>query len=108
MKRFQECNWLEKIWRYRWYIAMVFVYGWRRVNTIKIYKDEIVNNQLVHTNEYENPNSKMLWRLCKGEAQSKMNWTITMEEMKEKSEKWFKEKKTERRKEICDSFLKEK
>ena len=68
-KRFQECNWYEKLWRYRFYLAIPFKWIW-----------------------FKNPymSGKNLWKLLIGEAQANMNWTYTMEEVMLKHAQWKK------------------
>ena len=84
MKRFQECNRLGKLWRYRWYLLIPFKWVWMTyINPLKVYKDELDGDTLVHTNSYYNPKGKNLWSLLIGMAQSKMKWYHTMEEMTE-------------------------
>jgi hypothetical protein len=76
-KRFQECNWLVKVWRYRWYIPIPFKWLWHTfVMKFKIY-------QHGSPTEYEVGRGKLLWDILKGDAQIKMNWTYTHEEVME-------------------------
>jgi hypothetical protein len=81
-KRFQECNWLGKMWRCRFYILIPFKYVWfRYVVPFKIGKDEIVNGELTHTNEYYVERGKNLWRLLVGETHISMGWYFTSDEV---------------------------
>lgn len=69
-KRFQECNKIEKLWRYRWYLLLPFV--WLRIKfSILITKN---TEELGMTN-------KNIWKLSKGLMQSKMKWYYTMDEV---------------------------
>ena len=73
MKRFQECNKLTKIWRYRFYIPIPFKYIWYRFfSNLMITSD--------NTGLEEKLESKELWSILIGIAQYKMNWYYTMEE----------------------------
>jgi hypothetical protein len=63
-KRFQECNWLEKVWRYRFYIFIPFKYIW-----------------YICIKDTNNLKGKNLWKLLVGIAQCDMNWTYTSEEV---------------------------
>lgn len=85
MKRYQECNKIEKIWRKRWYLLIPFQWFWySTVVKFKVYIDEIKDGELVDTGEYEIIRGKNLWSLLKGMAQSKMKWYYTMDEVKER------------------------
>lgn len=69
-KRFQECSKVGKLWRYRWYLLLPFV--WLR---IKI-------SVLISKNTDElNLSNKNIWKISKGILQSKMKWYYTMEEV---------------------------
>jgi hypothetical protein len=69
-KRFQECNKMEKLWRYRWYLLLPFV--WLRIKfSILISKN---TEELGMTN-------KNIWKISKGLMQSKMKWYYTMDEV---------------------------
>lgn len=82
MKRFQECNKIEKVWRYRWYLPIPFLWVWfSSFQYFRVYKDEVVDGVFEHTNEYDVMKGKMLWKLLMGDAQIKMNWTYTPEEV---------------------------
>jgi hypothetical protein len=69
-KRFQECNKIEKLWRYRWYLLLPFV--WLRI------KFSILISKNV---EDLNMTNKNIWKLSKGLMQSKMKWYYTMDEV---------------------------
>lgn len=68
MKRFQECSKFEKIWRYRWYLLIPFEYSWF------IIKGAFIPIDLTPSEYYS---------ILIGEAQIKMKWYYTMEEVKE-------------------------
>ena len=91
MKRFKECNIIEKAWRYRWYLLLPFQWFWRNyVNGITIGIDEEDDNgNLVHTEKFYIPTGRELWELLKGNAQFKMKLYYTQEEV----EKMFNEYK---------------
>ena len=63
MKRFQECSWIVKIWRYRWYILIPF----RTIGVYLIYWE----------------NFRFMWKIFKGDAQLSMNWTWNHKEINE-------------------------
>jgi len=69
-KRFQECNKIEKFWRYRWYLLLPFV--WLRI------KFSILTTK--NTEELGMTN-RNIWKLSKGLMQSKMKWYYTMDEL---------------------------
>lgn len=76
-KRFQECNWIEKMWRYRWYLTLPFSWCWYQyIKPFYITDDKSFERETV--------NGKMLWKLLIGIAQSKMKWYYTWEEVKER------------------------
>lgn len=80
-KRFQECNKLEKLWRYRWYLLLPFV--WLKMK-ISISLNDVDDLNLTNKN---------IWRLSKGLMQSKMKWYYTMEEVEASFNKKFVDKK---------------
>lgn len=87
-KRFQECNKLTQIWRYRWYLLLPILWVWHSVvNPMKCYIDEVVDEKIVCTNKYEILKNKHLWKTLIGMIQSKMNWYYTMEEVRESIKK---------------------
>ena len=77
MKRFQECNWLVKCWRYRHYLYIPFKWVWYQY--IKPFN--ITDHQ---TYEQERVTGYTLWRLLFGVAQHDMKWYWTHEEVKAK------------------------
>lgn len=91
MKRYQECNRLEKIWRMRFYIPVPFIFFWRVVfNPLKAYLDKMENGNIIHTDEYEIIKGRQLWGVIKSSAQFKMKYYYTSEEVFEKIRKKFK------------------
>jgi len=86
MKRFQECNWLVKLWRYRWYILIPFKYIWfmylKPLIVMETYKND-KTNVIEDTGKVYNPRGKELWGILESLAQSKMNWYYTSDEVME-------------------------
>ena len=83
-KRFQECNWVEKLWRYRWYILIPFKWVWYMyIKSFVVIGTEINDESgfVEDTDETYNPKGKELWKLLIGIAQGKMNWVWTYEEV---------------------------
>lgn len=90
MKRFQECNRIEKVWRYRWYLLLPLKWFWRNHivgMTIGI-DEEDENGNIVDSGRFYVPTGKNLWKLLVGEAQMKMGWYYTHEEVLEKLKKY--------------------
>ena len=90
-KRFQECGWLEKVWRYRFYVYIPFKWVYFMYIKPFVVRETVLNEEkgyVEDTGEVWNPRGKELWSLLKGTAQGDMKWTYTMEEvfgrMKEK------------------------
>lgn len=69
-KRFQECNKIEKFWRYRWYLLLPLV--WLRIKFSTLISKNV---------EDLNMTNKNIWKLSKGLMQSKMKWYYTMDEV---------------------------
>jgi len=89
MKRFQECNKLEKLWRFRWYLAIPFQWLWfTYIISFKVYRDEMVNDKIEHTDNFDVMSGKNLWSLLIGSAQIKMKWYHTHEEVMERLKKY--------------------
>ena len=92
MKRFQDCNRIIKIWRYRWYLLIPFRWLWfSLIQEFKVYRDDNKNGEWVHTDFYDVMGGIDLWKLLIGDAQIKMKWYHTHEEVmklfnKEKNE----------------------
>lgn len=91
-KRFQECNKLQKLWRYRWYLTIPFIYVWHYIKPLKVGMDELVDDKLVHTDKYFVLRGKELWKTIKSTRQGKMEWYYTMEEVKENMKKKYGDK----------------
>jgi len=87
MKRFQECNRIVKIWRYRWYLLIPLQWIWYSIVGFKVYKDEIIDEELIHTDNYDIIKGKNLWQLLKGAIHYKMGWYWTHEEVTERINK---------------------
>lgn len=69
-KRFQECSKVGKLWRYRWYLLLPFVWLGIKISV------------LISKNTDElNLSNKNIWKISKGILQSKMKWYYTMEEV---------------------------
>lgn len=94
-KRFQECNWLEKVWRYRFYISIPFKYIWFMYIKDFVVRETVFNEEKGHiedTGEIYNPRGKELWDILKGSAQGPMKWYYTSEEVFSKLDrKYFNE-----------------
>ena len=86
MKRYQDSNWLVKLWRRRHYAYIPFKYVWYTyISPMKIpeteYDEELC---MVTVNGKETtPEHKQLWSILVGSAQCDMKWTYTIEEVKE-------------------------
>jgi len=76
MKRFQECNWIVKLWRYRHYLYIPFKWLYWSLIDLKVHHHE-------NPNEFDIIQGKGLWRILLGSAQGDMAWYHTMEEVKE-------------------------
>jgi hypothetical protein len=84
MKRFQECNWVVKIWRYRWYLPIPFKWVWYMYIKYLVVRESDYDEDkecVVDTGNIYNPKGKELFRLLKSEAQIKMNWTYTFKNL---------------------------
>lgn len=101
MKRFQDCNWLVKIWRYRFYIPIPFKWLWfQNVKPFYVTNDETLQDEAIRGVSFKTiinniiilltPKSKrkdsivkcQLWSLLIGIAQQKMEWYYTWEEVR--------------------------
>lgn len=84
MKRYQDCNWIVKLWRRRHYMYIPFKYVWYTyISPMKIpeteYDEELC---MVTVNGKETtPEHKQLWSILVGSAQCDMKWTYTTEEV---------------------------
>lgn len=84
MKRFQESNKIVKLLKCCWYIPLPI--KWLLYSTImkfKVFKDEIIDGEMQHTNQFNVIKGKKLWHLLKGDAQLRMGWYYTHEEVME-------------------------
>ena len=71
-KRFQECNLIERIIRYRWYLCVPFIFIYQRIK----YKPQF--------------STKAEWGIIISEMQINMKWYYTSDEVKEKLKEKFK------------------
>ena len=82
-KRFQECNWLVKLWRYRHYVYVPFKWLWysyiRPLHIPENGDGELCDNTLDAISSLTK--SKNLWSILVGSAQCDMNWTYTSDEV---------------------------
>lgn len=90
MKRFQECNKIEKIWRYRWYLTMPFIFIYRYIKGLKVYETIHKNNRVIDTGNYHIPNAKTIWKIILGEIHFKMKWYYTDKEVRQMFKNKFK------------------
>lgn len=87
MKRFQDCKGIEKLWRYRWYLLIPFRYMYYNYfSNLNCIEHDDENN---YSGTYSLKN-KVLWKVLIGEAQGQMKWYYTMEEVKERIDKKWK------------------
>ena len=83
-KRFQDCNWLEKIFRYRYYVLIPFKYIWYMYINDFIVRETNINKDsgyIQDTDNIYNPKGKELLELLKGSAQCDMKWYYTSDEV---------------------------
>lgn len=77
MKRYQECNFIEKLWRSRWKLTTPFLFLYHSIlDPLKIYDPELNTHEVVK--------GKNLWKLLQGIIDMKMKHFYTSEEIKEK------------------------
>ena len=82
MKRFQECNRLVKVLRYRWYILIPFEWLWFRfIKPMKVWEDDWSGETLDDTGKYSTPDGKTIWKILLGTAQGRMRWFYTHDEV---------------------------
>lgn len=84
MRRFQECNWIVKIWRYRWYIPLPFKWMYYMYINPFIVIETRLNEEtgyIEDTDNFYNPRGNELFSLLKGDSQLKMKWYYTTEEV---------------------------
>lgn len=80
-KRFQESNKVEQMLRYRFYLYIPFLWVWNMIKGFRVYRDEIIDGKLVHTNNYNIYRGRELWKLLIGIQQGSMKWYYTSEEV---------------------------
>lgn len=83
-KRFQECNWLEKVWRYRFYVYIPFKWVYFMYIKPFVVRETTLNEEkgyVEDTGEIWNPRGKELWGILVGSAQGDMKWYYSMEEV---------------------------
>ena len=83
-KRFQDCNWLVKLWRYRFYIPVPFKYLWfMYFKSFDVIETEFDEDEgcIKDTGETYNPRGKNLWSLLIGTVQMDMKWYYTNDEV---------------------------
>lgn len=76
-KRFQEANFLVKLWRCRWYITIPFRVFWYVLVGMKIY--DCSTNSV-----YKERNIKKIFDISIGLIQTEMNWVYSSEEVIER------------------------
>lgn len=74
-KRFQECSWYEKLWRYRWYLMIPW---W----TVKFWKTPWVDDDENLAEDEPWNTWTISWSIAVGTAQVKMEWYYTWDEVK--------------------------
>lgn len=75
MKRYQECNRIEKIWRCRWYILAPFIFIWKYFKKVKVYDHD-------NPEEYFHADARLIWSFVIGNLQyNKINYYWTSEEV---------------------------
>lgn len=102
MKRFQECNWLVKLWRYRHYLYIPFKWIWYKyVKPFNVTDDQTLEQERIEAISFRELFKEYgvkktfkllfqgrikcnLWRLLTGVAQGDMRWYWTYEEVKAK------------------------
>lgn len=84
-KRFQDCNRVVKLWRYRWYLAIPFMVSWYRIFGMKILIDDpdldVIRENLDVPIFYSEKDKQRLTNICKGLVQGKMEWWYTDKEV---------------------------
>lgn len=83
-KRFQESNKIEQLWRYRFYLAIPFLWLWYSLKGLKVYEDKWGGDRINHTNDYHLVKGKNLWKLLIGIQQGLMKWYYTSDEVFDK------------------------
>lgn len=72
--RYQDSNFIIKIWRCRWYLALPFLWGYYTV---------VGGLPIIDDTDYsvDRVNGVILWKLLVGTIQSKMGWWYTTDEV---------------------------
>lgn len=99
MKRYQECNRIEKFWRRRWYLLIPFQWLWHTlIKPLKFRETKFDEEKgcVVDTDNVGTIKGKELRSILKGKAQSKMRFYYTMEEAKKMMEERIKNFKREK------------
>lgn len=73
--RFQDCPWYIQVWRYRWYLQIPFMAIYYRF-TPWVWK---ADSERVHVVEFST--WKEAWGMAVGDAQCRMNWLYTFDEI---------------------------
>lgn len=106
VKRYQECNWLVKLWRRRWYLLIPFQYFYyTHIKEFRVYRDEIIDGEYTHTDNYDVMSGKNLRKLLVGIAQGHMHYYWTMDEVEEKFKEFKEERKTKLKKREKGNFI---
>ena len=90
-KRFQECNLLTKVWRYRHilYVPFNFLY-YSLISNFKTKETKIIDSEVIHTNEEYSLNGKELWKVLIGIAYCDMRYYYTNREIQKRIKERFK------------------
>ena len=89
-KRFQETNIVDRIWRYRFYVAIPFMWMYYMIKGFRVYIDEWEGDELIHTSKYKVYRWGILWKLLIGIQQGPMKWYYTSEEVFDKIKNKYK------------------
>ena len=81
MKRYQECNWIIKLWRRRWYLLAPFKFFSLYLKGVTVWEDEFVEDILQPTGRSYRADKRLIWSIVLGDLQTKkMNFYWTREE----------------------------
>lgn len=92
-KRYQDCNWFVKLIRNVWFLSIPFIAIYYYLTNKRIYRDEIVDGKLVHTDKFEIMSWVMCWRIARGEIDSKRGHYYTHDEVMKKLKEKIKREK---------------
>ena len=102
MKRFQDSNWLVKLWRYRHYLYIPFKWLWYKyIKPFEVINDSTLKKEEINTIRFRKLIKKYgikktifyffkgklkceLWSVLIGMAQSDMAWFYTWDEVKDR------------------------